>query len=152
MHAWTVQSRCRPYNISTVLCTVYAGYLDSAFFVGGLSASILWTRLSDRWGRKPIIICGLTGALFAALAFGLSVNYPMAMTVRFFWGALDGNMGVVKTLMGDITHGGNQALAYSIMGAVGGTGRFTGPKLPPSPTQTLKKTNEKKQEVSSEVG
>ncbi len=113
------------------LRTPNIGYLDSAFFVGAFSASIIWTRLSDRWGRRPIIILGLSGALFLSLAFGLSVNFPMAMTVRFLWGALDGNIGVVKTLIGDLAKSGNQAYAYSILGALGGMGRLTGAPLSP---------------------
>lgn len=104
----------------------YAGYLDSAFFVGTITSSIIWSRLSDIYGRRPMILIGLFGTSICALLFGLSFNYYFAIFIRFIWGVFDGNIGIIKTILGEIATKTNQARLYSIMGVLGGIGRLFG--------------------------
>eukprot|EP01084_Bolivina_argentea_P075927 137591_1 len=104
----------------------YAGYLDSAFFVGTITSSIIWSRLSDIYGRRPMILCGLFGTSICALLFGLSFNYYFCLFIRFIWGVFDGNIGIIKTILGEIATKTNQARLYSIMGVLGGLGRLCG--------------------------
>ena len=104
----------------------YAGYLDSAFFVGTITSSIIWSRLSDIYGRRPMILIGLFGTSICALLFGLSFNYYFAIFIRFIWGVFDGNIGIIKTILGEIARKTNQARLYSIMGVCGGVGRLFG--------------------------
>ena len=104
----------------------YAGYLDSAFFVGTITSSIIWSRLSDIYGRRPMILIGLFGTCICSLLFGLSFNYYFALFIRFLWGIFDGNIGIIKTILGEIATKTNQARLYSIMGVLGGLGRLAG--------------------------
>jgi MFS family permease len=53
--------------------------------------------LSDRIGRRPVLLFGLANNFACALCFGFSVNFRMAILTRFFNGLLTGVSGVGKT-------------------------------------------------------
>ncbi|KAG2155857.1 uncharacterized protein EDB93DRAFT_1101638 [Suillus bovinus] len=53
----------------------YAGMIESLFFVGQALTVLRWARLSDRIGRKPVLVIGLSGACLSILCFGLSTTF-----------------------------------------------------------------------------
>ena len=62
----------------------YSGLIEAAFAIGTFLTMYQWGRLSDRIGRKPAILSGLTGIAVTTLAFGLSGNFYMAFIARLF--------------------------------------------------------------------
>jgi MFS family permease len=60
----------------------YSGAAESAFAIGSFCFMYQWGKLSDRIGRKPTILWGLSGVGASAIAFGLSTNYYMALVSR----------------------------------------------------------------------
>lgn len=82
-----------------------AGYLGSAFFVGNFIGSFAWGWASDVFGRKRIMITGLVFTIFTELLFGFSQNFAWAVTARFLWGLLNGNLGVAKTYISEVCPG-----------------------------------------------
>uniref|UniRef100_A0A7S1CJE9 Major facilitator superfamily (MFS) profile domain-containing protein n=1 Tax=Bicosoecida sp. CB-2014 TaxID=1486930 RepID=A0A7S1CJE9_9STRA len=106
-----------------------AGYLGSAYHVGALVASLVWGRLSDVYGRRPIIIIGLVGSFVSILGFGLAQSFGGALFARFMWGALNGNLGVVKTLLSEVCDDSNRARGFAILGINGGLARIFGPAV-----------------------
>jgi len=70
--------------------SVYAGMVTSAFALAEFSASVFWGRLSDRVGRKPILLTGLAGTGVSMLAFGFARNLPVALLARAIGGILNG--------------------------------------------------------------
>lgn len=70
--------------------SIYAGMVTSAFALAEFSASVFWGRLSDRVGRKPVLLTGLAGTGVSILAFGFSLNLPMALVARAVGGILNG--------------------------------------------------------------
>ena len=89
-------------NTSKKQSGYYAGYLDSAYFIGILVGSLVWTRLSDYYGRKPVLLLGLFLSAICAVLFGLSslFGYYAAIGIRFVWGSLGGDIAVAKTVLG----------------------------------------------------
>lgn len=69
----------------------WAGFTGSIFSVAQSMAAVPWGRASDRFGRKPIILIGLTSTMICFIVWGLSTSLTMAITVRFIMGAGNGN-------------------------------------------------------------
>eukprot|EP00937_MAST-01D_sp_MAST-1D-sp2_P006963 g6963.t1 len=105
------------------------GLLGSAYFLGSFMGSMLWGWLADRIGRRPCLLCGVCGTIFAVLLFGFSTSFAQAVTARLLWGLLNGNIGVAKTMMAEICDDTNQARGMALIAAQGGFGRLIGPVL-----------------------
>ena len=69
---------------------VYAGLITSAFAFAEFSTSVVWGRISDRIGRKPVLIGGLAGTGLSMILFGFAPNLPMALIARALGGLLNG--------------------------------------------------------------
>ncbi len=80
----------------------YAGLLVSAFAIAEASSAVVWGGLSDRYGRKPIILIGLTGTALSSLMLGFAKRYWLALLARFLGGLLNGNVGVMQTMVAEI--------------------------------------------------
>ena len=72
----------------------YSGYLVSSFMLGQLVFSYFWGLLSDRLGRRPVMLWGLflTGIFF--LSFGFTTTYEAALIIRFATGSFNGIIGM----------------------------------------------------------
>ena len=109
---------------------IYAGMLITAFAFAEFSSSVLWGRISDRIGRKPVLICGLVGTALSMILFGFSNNLPLAIVARALGGLLNGNIGVLQTTVAElVTVKEHQPRAYSIMPFVWCLGSIIGPAL-----------------------
>ena len=81
-----------------------AGLLQAAFTGAQFFTAILWGRLADseRLGRKKVILIGLLGTVIGALGFGFSSSFISALLWRAAGGALNGNIGVMRTMISEI--------------------------------------------------
>lgn len=108
----------------------YTGYLAALFAISQFFCCIHWGRLSDRIGRKPVLICGLLGTASTILLFGFSRNFYMALFARTAAGALNGNMAVLQTMVGEITtEKRHQLVAFSLLPFLWNVGCFVGPLI-----------------------
>ncbi|KAI0204871.1 major facilitator superfamily domain-containing protein [Astrocystis sublimbata] len=80
----------------------YAGLLVSAYAVAEASTAMGWGALSDRIGRKPVVLVGLGGVAISSLIFGLAKSYWVALLARFVGGALNGNVAVMQTMVAEM--------------------------------------------------
>jgi len=106
---------------------VYVGTIASAFALSQMLTGLFWGWLSDRIGRKPVILCGtiLTAACF--VAFGFCKTLWQAVLVQAMMGIVNGNQGVVSTCLGEITDRSNQSKAFTYLPVIYGLGGITGP-------------------------
>jgi MFS family permease len=103
--------------------------LFSAFSVGQFLGESFWGRLSDRIGRRPVLIVtiAMVGLSYAALAF--APNMLVAFAVRFANGFFAGNISTLQGALADITPPGKRASRMGIMGAAFSAGFMTGPAI-----------------------
>lgn len=108
---------------------LYVGVIASSFALAQFATNFFWGWLSDRVGRKPIILIGtlLTAACF--VAFGFCRTLWQAVLVQALMGLVNGNQGVVSTCLGEITDKSNQSQAFTYLPVVYGIGAITGPVI-----------------------
>lgn len=113
----------------------YAGLVESVFFATEAVCVLHWGRLSDVVGRRPVLMGGLSGLAASMLAFGLAAkpgrdgvrHFVAVVLARALAGALNGNVGVSKSAMAELTDETNMARAFAFMPIVWSLGSSIGP-------------------------
>lgn len=108
----------------------YSGYLALSFAFCQFLFAVQWGKLSDRVGRKPVLMLGLMGTLWSLILFGFSKNFYMALFARLLAGVLNGNVAVVRTVIGEIaTERRHQLVAFSTLPLLFNLGSIIGPAI-----------------------
>ncbi|CEJ59554.1 Putative MFS transporter [Penicillium brasilianum] len=108
---------------------VYVGTIASAFALAQLATNYYWGWLSDRIGRKPVILLGTLLTAMCFVAFGFCKTLWQAILVQALMGVVNGNQGLVSTCLGEITDRSNQSQAFTYLPVLYGLGGITGPLL-----------------------
>ncbi|KAI0925935.1 hypothetical protein AcW1_008233 [Taiwanofungus camphoratus] len=103
--------------------------MHSIFFATQAMTVLHWSRISDRVGRRPVIMTGLFGLSLSMYSFGLSRTFWGLVLSRSLNGALNGNIGVLKSMMAEITDSTNIAQAYAYLPLAWMTGGTLGPMI-----------------------
>ncbi|KAA8569095.1 hypothetical protein EYC84_000765 [Monilinia fructicola] len=108
---------------------LYVGTIASSFALAQFTTNFFWGWLSDRIGRKPVVMLGtlLTSACF--IAFGFCRTLWQAIIIQALMGMVNGNQGVISTCLGEITDRSNQSKAFVYLPVIYGIGGITGPAL-----------------------
>ena len=80
----------------------YAGILISSFALSEALTSMFWGSLSDRVGRKPVLLLGCVGTMVSMLLVGFAKTFWMALAGRALGGCLNGNIPVIQTMVGEL--------------------------------------------------
>jgi MFS family permease len=108
---------------------LYVGLIASAFALAQFTTNFFWGWLSDRIGRKPVIVCGTVLTMGCFLAFGFCKNLWQAILVQVILGLVNGNQGLVSTCLGEVTDRSNQSRAFTYLPVIYGIGAITGPAV-----------------------
>ncbi len=100
-----------------------------AYSLGQLIASPLWGRLSDRIGRKPILIIGLIGGVLSYLWIAYAHTIYDLGAARLFGGLMAGNVGAAFAAAADLSDDKTRARNMGMLGAAVGLGFIGGPAL-----------------------
>ncbi|KAH6855727.1 major facilitator superfamily domain-containing protein [Chaetomium sp. MPI-CAGE-AT-0009] len=127
-YAWALIKRFEVGNEDDA--SFYAGLLISAFSLAEALMGMYWGGLSDRVGRKPILLVGCIGTMFSMVMVGFAQNIWVALLGRALGGLLNGNIGVIQTMVGElVTKPEHEPRAYSIMPFVWSIGTIIGPMV-----------------------
>ena len=99
------------------------------YSLGQFIASPWWGRLSDRIGRKPILIIGLIGNCISYLILSQAHNIEMLAAARLFGGLMAGNVGAAFAAAADLADDKTRARNMGLLGAAVGLGFIAGPAL-----------------------
>ncbi|KZT07602.1 MFS general substrate transporter [Laetiporus sulphureus 93-53] len=105
----------------------YAGIIESVFFLTEAMFVLHWARISDYIGRKPVLLTGTAGLCISMMFFGLSRTFWQLVASRCIVGALNGNIGVVKSMIGELTDSTNMAQGFALIPIVWSVGTTIGP-------------------------
>ena len=94
-----------------------------------LVAAPLWGRLSDQYGRRPILILSLIGSVASYLWLGFADALWMLFAARALQGAMAGNIAAAQAYIADVTPPERRAKGMGLIGAAFGLGFVIGPAL-----------------------
>ena len=127
------------FGIVLPLLPYYAeSYGATALMVGLLSTSYsfmqfvftpVWGRLSDRFGRRPLILLSLTGSCLGFLVFGLARNLLFLFVGRMIAGIAGAIIPTTNAYIADVTTPENRAKGMGLIGAAFGLGFILGPAI-----------------------
>ena len=89
----------------------------------------MWGRLSDRIGRRPVVLVSVAFGGVGFLVFGLAGSLAMLFVARMIAGFGNANLGTVQALVADVTPGRDRAKAMGLVGAAFGMGFVFGPVI-----------------------
>src|SRR5580765_3221671 len=87
----------------------------------------MWGRLSDRVGRRPVLVGGLVGTSAASLLFGFAGSMPLIFASRLLAGFFGANISTAQAYIADVTTQENRAKGMGLIGAAFGLGFTLGP-------------------------
>ncbi|KAH8834227.1 major facilitator superfamily domain-containing protein [Flagelloscypha sp. PMI_526] len=93
----------------------YAGIIESVFFIAEAATALSWQIAADRFGRRPILLVAPLGLAFSMFLFGSAKVFLTLVIARCLQGIFNGNLGVAKTVMGELTDSTNRAEAMSLV-------------------------------------
>ena len=106
---------------------LWVGVIISVYSFAQFIFTPILGSLSDRLGRRPILLFGLVMNTIFFTVFGLSGSLMMAILARFLAGAGNGNIAVARAYIGDISEPSKVASRMGAIGAAFGLGFMIGP-------------------------
>lgn len=88
-----------------------------------------WGRLSDRIGRRPVILISVAASCAGHLIFGLSTTIFTIFAARILAGFGNANLGTAQAIIADVTTPENRAKGMGLIGAAFGLGFLLGPAI-----------------------
>src|SRR5436309_518032 len=89
------------YALELKATPVVIGMIISSFSVAQLLSSPVWGRVSDRYGRRPALLIGLSASAIAYLVFAFAGSVWLLFLSRFIQGAGGGTTGVAHAYVAD---------------------------------------------------
>ncbi|MBD2594740.1 MFS transporter [Nostoc spongiaeforme FACHB-130] len=109
------------------LSDLQTSLLFSIYSISQFFATPVIGKLSDRFGRKPLLIISLAGTVIANAIAGTATTATWLFFARFLDGITGGNASVAQAIISDVTTPENRARAFGINGAAFGLGFVLGP-------------------------
>ena len=103
------------------------GILASTYSAMSFLSTPFWGRLSDRMGRRPILLYSIFGTGIGYILFAFANSLPFLFAARFIDGVTAGNISTAQAYLSDITPPEERSKTFGIFGAIFGVGFAIGP-------------------------
>ncbi len=105
------------------------GFLTALYSLAQFLTAPYWGRLSDFWGRRPVLLMTSVGLAFSYLLWFFSESFTLFCLSRLMGGIMGGNIGVASASMADMSPPEKRTNAMGMVGAAFGLGFLLGPIL-----------------------
>jgi DHA1 family tetracycline resistance protein-like MFS transporter len=105
------------------------GLLFAVFSLCQLAAAPALGDISDRYGRRPVLVFSLAGTVVSFVMLALAHSVTMLFLARIVDGLSGGNISTARAYVADVTEPKDRARAYGLIGAAFGLGFILGPAL-----------------------
>ena len=103
------------------------GMLMASFSAMQFLFATLWGKLSDRHGRRPLILLGLAGSVGSYLLFAFANTYLLLLVSRILAGIFAATIGTAQAYIADMTGRAGRGKGMAMIGAAFGVGFTLGP-------------------------
>lgn len=103
--------------------------LIASFSAMQMLATPIWGRVSDRHGRRPLLIAGLFASAVSYLIFGMANSLALLLLSRMAAGAAGGTISIAHAYIADTTRSEERAHNMGLIGAAAGLGVMIGPAI-----------------------
>ena len=117
------------YALDMGATPVQVTLLIASFSAMQMAATPVWGRVSDRRGRRPLLIAGLFASAVSYLIFGLANSLLLLLVSRVAAGAAGGTISVAHAYVADTTRAEERARGMGLIGAAAGLGVMLGPAV-----------------------
>lgn len=105
------------------------GLIMASYSLMQLLFSPVWGSLSDRYGRRPLLILGLFGSAISYVIFGLAPTIGVLLVSRLIGGFMGANVPIAQAIIADSTSPERRARGMGLLGAAFGLGFIVGPAI-----------------------
>jgi len=117
-----------PYYAETFNASEFVtGLLIASYALMQLIGAPILGRLSDRYGRRPVLLVSVFGTFIGFLLLGFANTLWMLFAARILDGITGGNLSVAQAYIADVTDAKNRAKGLGLIGAAFGVGFIIGP-------------------------
>lgn len=105
------------------------GWLSTSFSIAQFLASPVLGVLSDRFGRRPVLLFSIFGSAVGYVLFGIGGALWVLFVSRVLDGVTGGNISTAQSYIADVTPPEDRAKSFGLIGAAFGLGFVAGPAL-----------------------
>lgn len=118
-----------PYSARFGITPISLSFLFASYSLFQFLATPIIGRLSDRYGRKPLLLISIFGTAVSLALFASAQSITMLFIARILDGITGGNISVAQAMIADKVEGKERAKAFGMLGAAFGFGFLIGPAL-----------------------
>jgi len=105
------------------------GWLMTGYSAMQFLFTPIWGRLSDRYGRRPLLLLSIVMTAVGFLAYALAPDFRWLLVSRLFAGAATANIAIAQAYIADVTPPEGRARGMGLIGAAFGLGFILGPAM-----------------------
>lgn len=117
------------YALDLAITPQMIGVIIASFSMAQLMSAPLWGRVSDRYGRRPALLIGLTASAISYVVFGFANSFWLLLASRFIQGAGGGTTGVLHAYVADTVPPEDRTRSLGWLSAATSAGVMIGPVI-----------------------